>query len=36
MLYMAKLIVRIEERMSFLENQELKDFIAADQPLEKC
>ena len=36
MLYMAKLFVRIEQRMSFIEKQELKEFITADQPLEKC
>lgn len=36
MLYMAKLFVRIEQRMIFLEKQELKEFITADQPLEKC
>ena len=36
MLHTAKLFVRIEQKMSFLEKQELKEFITAEQPLEKC
>lgn len=32
MLHTAKLFVRIEQKMSFLEKQELKEFITAEQP----